>query len=420
MVNMKDINYDNLSISDDHSLDLRIFKSEDKINRDLVMHGDPFWNYIIKYLSPLDMFNLTEVDSFYENNISENFYLESIILCINKRLKQLFDNNYDDVIKLLDEHQAVISGSFIIQCILNENWNTDIDIYVPASESKDVGYTTTITMFEMLLSKLVIYENFYNASQYGNDVTNKIIWIREYSFSKTKTSFSNPLQWIGIGHDSYLRDKEKPKIQTIDVSIEADDMYELIKNSFDFDICKNVYGVRNGKQYVNIYSLKEILSKTTKLKFCDNPGSSMNRYEKYKKRGFKFQNDQDKKSIYEDIMSKSRYYYVFYVKPVTKSDYFIFNSKYGGFTFKVKLINTNVNIDKIKETFQYESRDAQGYVTLVDDILVGRTQDKQNELCGKTRPCPIKFCYGESKKHFHLQPRSLHCDQPDYIFLLNE
>ena len=57
----------------------------------------------------------------------------------------IFGDHYDVFVKIMIDNGAFISGSFIIQCILNEDWSvlnekTDIDIYVPFEGDKRITY----------------------------------------------------------------------------------------------------------------------------------------------------------------------------------------------------------------------------------------------------------------------------------------
>src|ERR1700722_4295200 len=95
-----------------------------------VLYGDPFNYVIIKYLYPIDLYNLCLTNKKF-NMMLKNKIKKSIISEIENRLKNILDN-FLEFQEFLNKSSSIISGSFIIQCILGEYWNnSDIDIYVP-------------------------------------------------------------------------------------------------------------------------------------------------------------------------------------------------------------------------------------------------------------------------------------------------
>src|SRR5437868_9219660 len=83
---------------------------------------------ILSFLKPKFAYNFIITCKLFhlKFNIKSNLIYE-----INFRLNKIFGDKTDDFKQLLKDTNSVISGSFIIQCLLNEYWNTDIDIYIP-------------------------------------------------------------------------------------------------------------------------------------------------------------------------------------------------------------------------------------------------------------------------------------------------
>jgi len=51
---------------------------------------------------------------------------------INARLEKIFGDRLSDLKKLMQKLMCIISGSFVLQCMLDEEWRgSDIDFYVP-------------------------------------------------------------------------------------------------------------------------------------------------------------------------------------------------------------------------------------------------------------------------------------------------
>ncbi len=57
--------------------------------------------------------------------------LSHVVYRINLRLKSIFGDQYEAFKVALELSNAIISGSFILQCLLNEHWRySDIDIFI--------------------------------------------------------------------------------------------------------------------------------------------------------------------------------------------------------------------------------------------------------------------------------------------------
>lgn len=52
-------------------------------------------------------------------------------LCIGEIKERLRHMKCSFILEMLEKNKAVISGSFILQCLLGENYNSDIDIFIP-------------------------------------------------------------------------------------------------------------------------------------------------------------------------------------------------------------------------------------------------------------------------------------------------
>ena len=99
-------------------------------NTSEVLCSDWFIYNIKEHLVPKDFLMLKYVCKYYHKNITVMDVKRCIISNINLRLKKILGDNYDTFIKYISKHNVAISGSFIIQCILEEYYeDSDIDIY---------------------------------------------------------------------------------------------------------------------------------------------------------------------------------------------------------------------------------------------------------------------------------------------------
>ena len=91
----------------------------------------PLLHIIFKYVRIIDLFNLDKlgISSHYQDN--KTIIKKHIIYNIHKRLKYLLGNKYEKFMYYMKKSNASLSGSFVLQCILNEYWDdSDIDIYL--------------------------------------------------------------------------------------------------------------------------------------------------------------------------------------------------------------------------------------------------------------------------------------------------
>jgi hypothetical protein len=228
---------------------------------------------------------------------------------IDEFLKYSFGKNYDEFRKYMMESNAIISGSFILQCVLNEKWfkfeNTlsDIDIFVKTNPistdskiwkpSEDVNFYNYEYKFELHYTSLhkflyknqkihrkelkrlqekffkkynrfnenitkQFYDNYVTHSQYRDELgKNVILRINEYKIKKYM------FEVIEINSDKYY---------TFD---------DFINETVDFEICKNYFYYTDTGFEIVIHNLSSIINKVTKTSKYDSE-----RIKKYRTRGF--------------------------------------------------------------------------------------------------------------------------------------
>ena len=156
---------------------------------------------------------------------------------IKSKLQKIFDDKFLIFKKLLMESGSIISGSFLVQCILNVVWNnSDIDIYV----SND-NYKMVIDFFEKNYKKI--------------KSNNEINYNDKEIISTEKFIVNNK------------------SIEIIKLSSSNDKIHDYIINKFDFSICKNEYYVdKKGKNKLYVYDIDGIKNKKLIIKnflqFC--------------------------------------------------------------------------------------------------------------------------------------------------------
>jgi hypothetical protein len=230
---------------------------------------------IFNKLSPLNLYNLRQTNKLFFDMIDINIMKQSIIQQINERLFLIFGDKLNVFKQLMSDTKSVISGSFIIQCILNENWHSDIDIFFPTInnvESKCEGGNPAYAIENFLYYDMKLqWNDGEDPNSYKDEVDKTLInFVRSYQLLKPK----NIIQVIQVNIDNnYVRQKQ------------------YIHDTFDFDICKNIYFIDDKRDNLSILKLTNILNKIGEFNVSKTTGSSIKRYHKYINRGFNLRVD---------------------------------------------------------------------------------------------------------------------------------
>lgn len=247
---------------------------------------DIFKYEIAKHLNLSDIVHFSQTNRYY-NDIDIN---ELLISMINQRLSHIFGDKLREFLNRLNESGALISGSFIIQALLNEDWLSDLDIFIPVLDTR----SKTITPLEQWLFDNSYFHVGYDSDlQYDRHIDKKIVWVRDFLPCKTDL-VEEYKDWPGYNRQKNHIDQNGARIQVIQVDVRKGDLGKFIWDSFDFDICKNLYGLNKNKPFVKIAKLNEIFTKTTQFRIassglCNVEGTFQRAY-KYLQRGIVFSN----------------------------------------------------------------------------------------------------------------------------------
>jgi len=235
---------------------------------DQVICGDPYKYHIKNYINSQDRYNLRLVCKLYHK------YLPTPEQLVYNNLSKIFGNYTSAFLEKLEQVGAIISGSFILESILEESWNGDIDIYLQSDDKY----------------KFSILENFlYYDLRSDHESSHS-----EYDFMNDEINIKYHIQIIR----NYKYNNKNISIININYSNNSND---FIKDTFDFDILKNIYT----KNKLIMYNKDQVYSKTTQFKSTNCLSSSILRYNKYLSRGIIFNNIES--ITYEDINRYSNY-----------------------------------------------------------------------------------------------------------------
>lgn len=194
------------------------------------------------------------------------------------RLEKIFGDRLSDLKKLMQKLMCIISGSFVLQCMLDEEWKgSDIDFYVLIRGNKITKTSSEYykSKLDDFMYKTMKFDGSARDTYDGHIDQNKMKWVRNYDkMIETKKRLRTTVQIIGIDADK---------------SYES--MYHFVNKTFDFKICKNMYYYDNG-DHIRARDFVEVFSKTTE--FAVSRGrkrdvrSSIDRRDKYISHGIKF------------------------------------------------------------------------------------------------------------------------------------
>src|SRR3990172_4731194 len=102
-----------------------------------MMDQDYLKTDFLNELTPIALFNLRRTNQHFNTRITDVMIVKNIAKQIILRLKHIFGDKLSEFKQILQETKAVITGSFIIQCVLDVYWkDSDIDIFIPTYGNK--------------------------------------------------------------------------------------------------------------------------------------------------------------------------------------------------------------------------------------------------------------------------------------------
>lgn len=274
-----------------------------------------FKNDIFSRLAAKDIYTLSLTCKKF-NTFFKDLLKEAILNKINQEFKEIFGDKNNEFKKLLSETNAIITGSFMIQCMLGEYWEgSDIDIFIPVIGNYPndiwINIDTGIHDFDAEISDI---NNYTFAEIRPRTIIEDFLFKNITEDCDETPRYSNFTPILGyniLGVCSYDAAK-KYKIQVIHVEANknTNKIKDFVRDTFDFDICKNIYSINNGFENIDFYNEYNVFNKilyydpkrlffsdliddlntdegTCFLENQDFPHSSNERLEKYEGRGFK-------------------------------------------------------------------------------------------------------------------------------------
>jgi hypothetical protein len=229
---------------------------------------------IVSFLRPIDKFCLSNTCKLY-NKLKPDF-----VQVIMEQLEKCLSVNVEELGQFLKNKKGVISGSFILQCLYDENYETDIDIFIPSDNTNSNDYNNSL--FETC--RFFFNRGYRNTEQSADDQLLKCDGMDDAV---------NCLRYGLVPAVSYKYKKEGFNHVNI-IYTEWNNIFEYIDFYFDFSVCKNIFDFDTLK----ICDVEGIITKTTKH------NTDFNRYRKHISNNNPILKERDPKDVFKDVTQK--------------------------------------------------------------------------------------------------------------------
>lgn len=216
---------------------------------------------IISDYDPVDVYNLKHIDKYHHANIPNDIIYEMIKKNVARKLREMYGDDYDELIQTIEKYKMRMSGSFLVQCALNDYWDSDIDLYtLQPVDAQIFSWAHPVNVFS---------NNSERRSPYV-----QILDIRRIT------------NYVSDDPDSFH--KRVLQLIILDPNARCKSVSSCIRSTFDFDVCRNVYKIKNGEASLKIGNLHGLMNR--EIRVGNGLGrNNTHRHDKYTQRGFKIQ-----------------------------------------------------------------------------------------------------------------------------------
>ena len=213
---------------------------------------DDVISIIASYLKLVDIYNWSCVCRYF----CKQFDIKSLIIKkINSRLFEIFGDKLSDFKESLASTGAIIFGSFVLQCILGEEWS-NIDIYVPIKGN----HSLSSTVYDSIDKSWIYSNNNFRLTDIDKFMIKnmELDYRSEYPYESNPSivqvnTFASPINKIKFF--SYI-------IQTIRLNTDTT-LEEFAEKYFDLSVDKCMY---YGDDRIVLFSLHNVFNKITDYK----------------------------------------------------------------------------------------------------------------------------------------------------------
>ena len=257
---------------------------------EFVVSSGLFNDVIVDYLSIKELINIYYAEYISLENLY-NIFINKILV----KLNNIFNKDYQTVLNLLKNNKISITGSFILGCIIDKDYYTDIDFCCNMNlRDKCEEFLNFVDASN--LSKVKDYPTHFNIkSNLDEKIITEVLkscYIYNQIFTSRRVSRSCnciPMSELCEEEDSCYNESKELQF----ILIDKEDHFDYM-NTFDVSICKNLFYIEGGKFKLYIDDLNGIYDDTMKINLLN---TSYDRIRKYLDRGFKIIGDN-----YEEIL----------------------------------------------------------------------------------------------------------------------
>lgn len=201
---------------------------------ELVFEGDCIRN-IILHLTPKSLYQMRQVRQLYRTLVTKSVVYRSVEHAILRELRLRLCDKYDGFVEMCKKVKAKIIGSFIVQCMNNEDCSRDqIVLCIPNYESiGDPSYDTTSL------------KNFMDCARN----------YREFTSHDDVHDGVHSTVWVNTNEVDF----DECRVRIFDFCNQEMSITHFVVNYYDCDVNKNIYDFDSGKLY--IHKMNDIFAK---------------------------------------------------------------------------------------------------------------------------------------------------------------
>lgn len=219
---------------------------------------------------------------------------------LNLKLSQVFGTKLLQFKQLMQETGSVIAGTTLIPWLLDERWHIPIQIFIPMYGNR---FTVRNGKYVSVLDEFLYGDMLFGGRKdycYDNYELHPQKWVRIYDQSRMGMTLK------AVSLQRWFPDEEQntnwfpnlyPCIEMIGTNTDknTDNIFKLIANSFDFDICQNMYYF-DGQDKLRTSNFCGIMSRETTFECTHAPDRQLYNTIRLRKdhcSGFEFTNVDD-------------------------------------------------------------------------------------------------------------------------------
>lgn len=247
--------------------------------KDILSNNHLLLDLLLPYLTITDMHHLRMVCSATRVDLSRGFRYH-----VCNRISEIIQGDGEEFLRRVGTVGGIISGSIIVQVLLNERWKSDIDVYVPTTVDQSDGLLSQLLLdsresytqdFQAKLGSqpYIFMQRYPLKTGFYQNVSNYhlVFDYRKILCNRAARNFSKQIQlrfWRGV------------QVIVVDHAW-CYSTHEAVTRNFDIDVLMNTWDEK--AKTLTVHNFKKLQKK---LGFALTNSLLHHRIEKYIERGF--------------------------------------------------------------------------------------------------------------------------------------